>query len=46
MQLGQGDSGMQTQTQALLKFLKDGKISRDIALQYANKPEEVSRAVM
>jgi len=45
MQLGQGDSGMQTQTQALLKFLKDGKISRDTALQYANKADEVSRAV-
>ena len=45
MQLGQGDSGMQTQTQALLKFLKDGKISRDVALQYANKPEELSRAI-
>lgn len=45
MQLGQGDSGMQTQTQALLKFQRDGKISRDIALQYANKPEEVSRAM-
>ena len=44
MQLGQGDSGMQTQTQALLKFLKDGKISRDIALQYANKPDEMSKA--
>jgi twitching motility protein PilT len=37
---------MQTQTQALLKFLRDGKISRDIALQYANKPDEVSKAVV
>jgi twitching motility protein PilT len=46
MQLGQGDSGMQTQTQALLKFLKEGKISRDIALQYANKPDEMSRAAV
>jgi twitching motility protein PilT len=46
MQLGQGDSGMQTQTQALMKFLKDGKISRDVALQYANKPDEVSKAVI
>ncbi len=46
MQLGQGDSGMQTQTQALLKFLKEGKISRNVALQYANKPDEVSRAVV
>ncbi len=46
MQLGQGDTGMQTQTQALLKFLKDGKISRDIALQYANKPEELAKAAV
>ena len=45
MQLGQGDSGMQTQTQALMKFLKDGKISRDTALQYANKRDEVERAL-
>jgi len=41
MQLGQGDTGMQTQTQALMAFLKEGKISRDIALQYANRPEEI-----
>jgi len=46
MQLGQGDTGMQTQTQALVKFLKDGKISRDIALQYANKPEEMAKAAV
>jgi twitching motility protein PilT len=46
MQLGQEDSGMITQTQALLKFVRDGKISRDVALQYANKPEEISKAVM
>jgi len=45
MQLGQGDTGMQTQTQSLVKFLKDGKISKDIALQYANKPEELARAL-
>lgn len=43
MQLGQGETGMQTQTQALLKYLREGKISRDIALQYANKPDEVSK---
>jgi twitching motility protein PilT len=36
---------MITQTQALLKFISDGKISRDVALQYANKPEELSKAV-
>ncbi|SFV71289.1 Twitching motility protein PilT [hydrothermal vent metagenome] len=45
MQLGQGDTGMQTQTQSLMKFYKDGKISREIALQYANKPAEVERAM-
>ncbi len=45
MQLGQGDTGMQTQTQALLNFLKDGKISRDVALQYANRPAELSGKV-
>jgi twitching motility protein PilT len=45
MQLGQGDTGMQTQTQALMKFLNDGKISRDTALQYANKPDEMSKAL-
>ncbi len=45
MQLGQGETGMQTQTQALLKFLREGKISRDIALQYANKPDEVSKLI-
>ena len=42
MQLGQGDSGMQTQTQALVKFLAEGKISRGIALQYANRASELS----
>lgn len=45
MQLGQVETGMQTQTQALLKYLKEGKISRDIALQYANKPDEVSKLI-
>ena len=46
MQLGQGASGMQTQSQALMKFLKEGKITKEIALQYANKPEEISKAII
>jgi len=46
MQLGQGDTGMQTQTQALVKFLKEGKISREVALQYANKPDEMEKAAL
>ncbi len=45
MQLGQEGTGMQTQTQALLKFVRDGKISREVALQYANKPEELTKAI-
>lgn len=44
MQLGQGDTGMQTQTQALQKFIRDGKISKEVALQYANKPDEIANA--
>lgn len=46
MQLGQTDSGMQTQTQALLKYVRSGKISRETALQYANKADEVKKALM
>ena len=41
MQLGQGDSGMQTQTQALVKLVQNGLVSRDTAMQYANKPDEL-----
>jgi twitching motility protein PilT len=45
MQLGQEDTGMQTQTQALLTYVKEGKISRETALQFANKPDELSKAL-
>ena len=41
MQLGQGDSGMMTQTQALVTAVNAGEISKDIALQYANKVDEL-----
>jgi twitching motility protein PilT len=41
MQLGQGDSGMQTQTQALKEAVRRGEISKITALQYANKPDEL-----
>ena len=46
MQLGQGDTGMQTQTQALVKFVREGKVSRETALQFANKPKELAKALM
>jgi len=45
MQLGQGDSGMQTQTQALVAFFNAGKITREAAMQYANKPEELATKI-
>ena len=41
MQLGQGDSGMQTQTQAMVKLVRGGVVSRDTAMQYSNKPDEL-----
>ena len=45
MQLGQGNTGMTTQTQSLMKFYKDKKISREIAMQYANKASELEIAM-
>jgi twitching motility protein PilT len=41
MQLGQGDTGMQTQTQAFVRLVQTGLISRDTALQHANKADEL-----
>lgn len=45
MQLGQGDSGMQTQTQAIVNYYNEGKVTRDIAIQYANRPDEVAKKI-
>jgi len=45
MQLGQGSSGMQTQTQGLEKAVKSGLISKETALQYANKPDELKQKI-
>jgi twitching motility protein PilT len=45
MQLGQGETGMQTQTQILIKLRKQGLISKEDALQYANKPEELKKNI-
>lgn len=45
MQLGQGESGMQTQTQVLLKYVREGLISRDNAIQYSNKQDEMLKAL-
>jgi twitching motility protein PilT len=45
MQLGQGDSGMQTQTQALSKLVNDGLVDKHTALQYSNKPSELRNLI-
>ena len=45
MQLGQGETGMQTQTQILIKLRKQGLISKEDALQYANKPDELKKNI-
>ncbi len=41
MQLGQGQSGMQTQTQVLERLVKNGVITKNIAIQFSNKPDEL-----
>jgi len=45
MQLGQEGTGMQTQTQVLLKYIREGVISRDDAIQYSNKQDEMLKAL-
>lgn len=46
MQLGQDNTGMQTQVQAFVTFIKNGAISRETARQYANRPDELSKAIL
>jgi len=45
MQLGQGNTGMQTQTQVMLKYVREGVISRDNAIRHSNKQGELIKAL-
>jgi len=45
MQLGQAQSGMQTQTQVLVKLLQQKTILKEYALQYSNKPDELKKNI-
>jgi twitching motility protein PilT len=45
MQLGQGDTGMQTQTQEFVRLVKSGIVSRLTALQFANTPDELRNLI-
>jgi twitching motility protein PilT len=43
MQLNQTETGMTTQTQELIQYLKDGDIERDEAIRYCNRKDELLR---
>ncbi|HIP52239.1 MAG TPA: type IV pilus twitching motility protein PilT, partial [Campylobacterales bacterium] len=45
MQLGQGASGMQTQTQVLIKLVEQRLVTKESAIQYANKPDELKKNI-
>jgi len=45
MQLGQGETGMQTQTQELIKLVNKKVIKKEHALQYSNKPDELKKSI-
>lgn len=46
MQLNQAQTGMQTQTQVLVKFVKEGLISKETALAYSTNLTELKKALM
>jgi twitching motility protein PilT len=41
MQVGQGESGMQTMNQSLFALARKGSVSRDVAIQYSSDPDEL-----
>jgi twitching motility protein PilT len=45
MQLNQQGTGMTTQTQEIVDFLRKKLISKDTAMQYSNKPDELQRII-
>jgi len=45
MQLGQGESGMQTQTQVFVKLVKGHIIEKSDAMRYSTRPDELSKAL-
>jgi len=45
MQLNQQGTGMTTQTQEIVDYLKKKVVSKDIAMQYSNKPDELQRII-
>ena len=45
MQLNQQSTGMQTQTQVILKLLKNRMITKEDALKYSNRPQELKSLI-
>ena len=45
MQLGQEASGMQTQTQVMANLVRRGIVTKEIALQFSNKPDELKKLI-
>ncbi len=45
MQLNQQATGMTTQTQQMIDFLQKKTITKDVAIQYSNRPEELERMI-
>ncbi|HHD75253.1 MAG TPA: type IV pilus twitching motility protein PilT [Campylobacterales bacterium] len=45
MQLGQAQSGMQTQTQVMKELLHKKLVKQEHALQYSNKPDELKKSI-
>jgi len=43
MQINQNATGMKTQTQEMVKLLKEGAIMKHDAIRFSNRPEELSR---
>ncbi len=43
MQLGQNETGMQTQTQNLVKLVKNGIIEQEVAIEFAYYPDELRK---
>lgn len=45
MQLGQGETGMQTQTQVMVQYVKNHLIDKTDALRFSTRPDELMRSI-
>jgi len=45
MQLNQSKTGMSTQTQAMVKFLENNKISKEDAIRFSTQPQELLNSI-